>query len=289
MKLIAISGGVDSMVLSFLYKNEDIVLAFVNYNIRKDTNIDQKIVTDFAKKNNLILKMLVLNGEKPIKKNFQNWAREIRYEFFRKLYIKYKCSELLVAHHKDDFLETCLMQRQKNQNKLFYGIRKKTYFKNMNIYRPLLFKFWKDEIYEFANKYKIEYNDDFTNFTSAYTRNKIRNNILKENNIFEKEKMLNEFLKHNESNNYLSDEIKDEYKKWSNTSFNKKFFINNVKNKHHVIIMYINNHFKNIKLNTNIINNVISFIKNLDNNKKYKLNNGQAILKKDNKLFVAFY
>lgn len=72
MKLIAISGGVDSMVLSFLYKNEDIVLAFVNYNIRKDTNIDRKIVTDFAKKNNLILEMLVLNGKKPIKKNFQN-------------------------------------------------------------------------------------------------------------------------------------------------------------------------------------------------------------------------
>ena len=50
MKLIAISGGVDSMLLAYKYRNKDVVLAFVNYNVRNDTNIDQKIVEEFSKK-----------------------------------------------------------------------------------------------------------------------------------------------------------------------------------------------------------------------------------------------
>ena len=66
MKLLAISGGVDSMVLAHLYKDDpEIILAFVNYNWRHDTVIDQKIVTDFAKKYQLKLEILILDGQKP--------------------------------------------------------------------------------------------------------------------------------------------------------------------------------------------------------------------------------
>lgn len=285
MILIALSGGVDSMVLSYLYKKENVVLAFVNYNFRKDTYIDQKIVTDFAKENNLKLEILTLDGKKP-EKNFQNWARNIRYNFFKQVYDKYKCNMLLIAHHKDDFLETCLMQENKNKDKLFFGIKEKTTFMEMNIYRPLLFKFWKNEIYSFAKKHNIQYNDDWTNFESNYQRNYIRNNVITNMTIEQKNNLLKKFYDYNEKNINLINEIKQEYINWKQRNFDKKFFVD-IKNKEQVIIKYINENYKEVKLNKNIIQNIILFINSKENNKKFKLSKNQTIYKKNNRLFVC--
>lgn len=140
-KVIAISGGVDSMLLAYFYRKKDIVLAYVNYNVRKDTFIDQKIVQDFANKYKKELEILNLDGNTPKNTNFENWARDIRYKFFKEIYKKYDCNEVLLAHHKDDLLETSLMQYQKNNQKLFFGIKQKIVLDQMKINRPFLFKY----------------------------------------------------------------------------------------------------------------------------------------------------
>jgi tRNA(Ile)-lysidine synthase len=62
-KLIAVSGGVDSMYLLNEFKNEDIIVAHVNYNIREDVDIDLKIIIDFCDKNNIKLETLSLKEE----------------------------------------------------------------------------------------------------------------------------------------------------------------------------------------------------------------------------------
>lgn len=282
-KLVAVSGGVDSMVLANLYKNEDIVLVFVNYNFRFDTNVDEKIVTNFAQKNNLILEKLILTGSKP-NKNFQNWAREKRYLFFKEIYEKYSCSELLVAHHKDDFLETCLMQFEKNPKKLFFGIKSEINLFNMKIKRPFLFKYFKNEIIEYAHSNEIQYNDDYTNFETKYKRNKIRNITLKNISIIEKQKLVDYFIEINKKNSKQLEMINKEYIKWKKSEYLVNSFFD-LKFKEELIKEFINENYINVNLNKKIISNIILFIEKSQGNKKFLLSNNQYILKKHNKLY----
>ncbi len=283
MKLIAVSGGVDSILLAYKYRNKDVILAFVNYNVRKDTNIDEKNVTEFAKKYNLKLEKLILQNKYP-KGNFENIAREIRYDFFLQIYKKYHCNELLIAHHKDDFLETCIMQEQKNKNKLFYGIKKITTFKGMKIRRPFINMYWKSQIYELAKKYNLNYNDDYTNYDPKYTRNKIRLE-LSNFSITNKEKEIDRFLQINNKNKSKIVSIKNEYKTWKNLKFSILEF-DNFFYKEEIITMFINKRLDNINLNKNILFNITKFILSPKNKNSFLLTNNNFLVKKNNKLYI---
>lgn len=282
MKLIAISGGVDSMVLAHKYKDKNVVLAFVNYNVRSDTKVDQKIVEEFAKKNNIKLEKLILDGSIPLNENFENWARNIRYEFFKKVYKKYNCSQLLIAHHKDDQLETCIMQELKNNNKLFFGMKQKTTYLGMKIYRPFLNKYWKNEIYEIAKKNFIDFNDDYTNYEEKYTRNKIR----KELSVLSNEKKQNQLDKYNqinENNKKIIKKINDEYRLWRRMNFSIENF-KKIKQKEEVIKKYVNLRQQNINLNSNILKNIVIFIESNKKDGDFLLTNNNYISKKNNKI-----
>ena len=84
--LLAVSGGADSAVLSHLFRVSgfEFQIAHVNYHFRgEDSNLDQKVVEDFCKKNNIKFHLKdVSEEEKSQMKSLQNWAREIRYNFF---------------------------------------------------------------------------------------------------------------------------------------------------------------------------------------------------------------
>ena len=273
------------MLLAYEYRHKDIVLAFVNYNVRNDTNIDEQIVTSFANKYNLTLEKLILDGNYPNNENFENWARNIRYSFFKKIYDKYQCNELLIAHHKDDFLESCVIQEKNNKNKLFYGIKQRIVLNKMKINRPFLLKYWKNEIYDLAKKFNLNYNDDYTNLDNSFLRNKIRNIDLKKYSLIEKELLLKKFLKINEQNKSKINLINKEYYLWRKSKFDSKIF-SNLNYKDELIKIFINKRLNNINLSKNIINNIISFIEAQSNGKKYLLSGKNYILKKNNKLYI---
>ena len=87
--LLGVSGGPDSMFLLNLLKNKNIIVAHVNYNKRETSKVDEEIVVDFCKKNNI--KYFVLNLKKHNEQgNFQNIARIQRYEFFKKIYDEFR-------------------------------------------------------------------------------------------------------------------------------------------------------------------------------------------------------
>ncbi len=73
-KILAVSGGADSMFLAYQYRHDkNVILAYVNYNIRDDTYIDQQIVENFAKKYHLKLEKLILDKNiEYTNSNFEN-------------------------------------------------------------------------------------------------------------------------------------------------------------------------------------------------------------------------
>ncbi|AVN65384.1 tRNA lysidine(34) synthetase TilS [Mesoplasma florum] len=178
--LVAVSGGPDSMfMLNELIKMniEEIVVCHVNYNFREDSWKDQKLVEDFCLKNNLKLEKLVITQDySKLKENFESWARNIRYDFFVEISKKYNIQNVLIAHNRNDLVETFLLQQDRKGYVKHYGLNKTSTYKEITIVRPML-NILKSEILKSLKEENIAFVIDSTNEDKKYKRNKIRANL----------------------------------------------------------------------------------------------------------------
>jgi tRNA(Ile)-lysidine synthase len=180
--LVAVSGGVDSMVLcDVLFKlNYKISIAHCNFQLRGDeSDGDELFVENYAKEIGINCHKKRFNTEGYAKENkvgSQEAARDLRYQWFEELTQLFDYQWIITAHHATDNIETVLFNFSHGT-----GLRgmKGILPKNGKIVRPLL---WakKAEIKAFAEKENIAFRDDSSNFTEKYTRNYIRFKILPE-------------------------------------------------------------------------------------------------------------
>lgn len=174
--LVAVSGGLDSVVLTHLLKQLKLKfsIAHCNFKLRgKESDEDEKFVKSLALK--IGVKFYSKSFETSLKKHsIQMAARELRYKWFNELLLKNKMKYVLTAHHLDDSIETFFINLTRST-----GIQGLLGLKNINEYviRPMLI-FSKSQIFSFANKNKIEWREDSSNKSSDYVRNKIRNEII---------------------------------------------------------------------------------------------------------------
>jgi tRNA(Ile)-lysidine synthase len=178
--LIAISGGVDSVVLTQLLHelNFNISLAHCNFQLReKESDLDEEFVKLLAQKTSNQIFKIKFDTEKFASKNklsTQIAARELRYNWFQEIIEKHNFDYVLTAHHADDNLETFLINLTRGSGlDGFTGIPKI----NGNIVRPLL-AFSREEILAYAKTNTIDWREDASNATTKYIRNKIRHQIL---------------------------------------------------------------------------------------------------------------
>ena len=282
MYLLAISGGPDSMLLLDKYKNKKIVVAHINYHKREDSNIDENIVRDFCKQNNITIE--VLNVKSKPTGNFQTWARNIRYDFFKKIYDKYECTKLLMAHHKDDFIETALMQQNSKRVPKFFGIRSKNEINGMNIERPFIDMYFKDEILQLCEKKNIKFATDSSNAQPVFERNKIRLELNKKTRK-EKHDLFSWFVMSNKILKKKFTKVDLLIKRWAKNNYSLDFFRNLDKYREEIIFETIHNKYEDIKLSSNKINSIIDFINGQEGNKEFKLNT-KCTLKKQKGILI---
>ena len=198
--LLAISGGVDSMVLAKLllisqqstdngqqtefsvqrsaFSVQDLAFAHCNFHLRgDDSNRDEQFVTDFAKENNIPLYIKHFDTEKYAKENslsIEMAARELRYAWFKELKETHNFNKVALAHHGDDQIETFFINFLRGS-----GIKGLKGMKPQNDFyiRPLLWSN-RNEIEAFAKENDIRWVEDYTNQETVYLRNKIRHNII---------------------------------------------------------------------------------------------------------------
>ncbi|MCK5867332.1 MAG: tRNA lysidine(34) synthetase TilS [Mycoplasmataceae bacterium] len=283
MKLLAVSGGPDSMFLLNWYKNKKIVVACVNYNIREDSNNDQKIVEDFCRENNIPYEILSISEE--YKGNFQSWARKIRYDFFKEVYIKYQCTQLMTGHHRDDFLETSLMQQRSQRTPEYFGIRKNNIINDMKVYRPFIDLYWKNEILWYLKQDKIKFAIDSSNNEPIYERNKIRIE-LKEKSAKEKKSIVKWFKLSNKILKKKHTKINIIYKKWEKKEFKTDYLNLYDKYKEELAYKFIHTHFQDVKLKKGMLDAFIQFANGKDGGKTFIINGAHSITKKKRKLIV---
>lgn len=173
--VIGVSGGMDSMVLcTLLYKcGFHFIIAHCNYHLRVSaSDADEEFVKNWANQHHI--PCFVKSFDLGKKKNLQEEARILRYQFFQDLALKEKCNYILTAHHANDQIETFFINLSRGAG--IHGL-KGMEPKNGILIRPFL-TVHKNEINEYALKYKVHYREDQTNFESEYLRNFIRNQIL---------------------------------------------------------------------------------------------------------------
>ena len=186
--LLAVSGGLDSMVLLHLCKASDfdIAVAHCNFQVRADeSHQDEAFVVSQCK--NLNVSLFVTRFETEAyaaaqKQSIQVVARNLRYDYFHSILINNDYDYILTAHHLNDSLETFLINFTRGT-----GLEGLTGIPQQNdkVVRTLL-PFSKMEIEEYAQKNDITWREDSSNSTEKYQRNKYRHSVvplLEEQNI----------------------------------------------------------------------------------------------------------
>lgn len=178
--VVALSGGADSVALLriLLSLGYDCVAAHCNFHLRaaesdRDEDFVRKLcaglsvslevvhfqTSDYARENSLSIEMA---------------ARELRYGWFDEIRKKYGATCIAVAHHRDDSVETFLLNLSRGTGiNGLKGIMPKNGF----IVRPLL-EAGRDDILEYLKRIGQDYVTDSTNLEDIYTRNKIRLDII---------------------------------------------------------------------------------------------------------------
>lgn len=178
--LVAISGGLDSVVLTHLCNqlNLSISLAHCNFKLRgTESDLDEKFVIKLAQKSSNQIFTHIFDTEiyaHEQKKSIQVAARELRYQWFQELALTQQFDYILTAHHADDNFETFLINLTRGSGlEGFVGIPEN----NGNIIRPLL-PFSRTEILEYAKEKHLAWREDASNASTKYIRNKIRHQIV---------------------------------------------------------------------------------------------------------------
>lgn len=207
--VIACSYGPDSMALldAAIKEKLNIVVAHVNYRKRKASTDEQNNLTEYCNIRNIPIFVLDLLGVKH-KGNFQEWARETRYKFFKEILEKTESNYVLVAHQEDDVLETYLMQKRRGNYVKFAGISGENELFGVKIIRPLL-GYSKQFLQDYDDENKVPYSIDESNLTDHYTRNIFRHHVVQNLSTEERNKLLEEISEIN-SRKII---VKDKYTK----------------------------------------------------------------------------
>lgn len=177
--LIAVSGGIDSMVLCDLCLKSKLQfsIAHCNFQLRAEaSDLDQKFIENYADQNKIELftKRFDVEQYKSDKNiSTQMAARELRYDWFEELLNEHSFDYLLTAHHLNDSLETFIINLTRGTGiGGLLGIKEV----NQKILRPLL-PFYKMQIRKYAIQNRLKWRVDQSNASLNYIRNKVRHQI----------------------------------------------------------------------------------------------------------------
>jgi tRNA(Ile)-lysidine synthase len=179
---VALSGGIDSVVLSELCAQAGVSFSLVhcNFGLRGDeSKRDEDFVRSLAHKYNVHISVKHFDTKNYAAENklsIQEAARNLRYNWFKELHDANVTDYILLAHHANDNIETVLMNFFRGT-----GIEGLTgmpaVVSSSYCLRPLL-QHTRKEIEAFANTHQLQWVEDSSNELNKYTRNFFRNEII---------------------------------------------------------------------------------------------------------------
>jgi tRNA(Ile)-lysidine synthase len=178
--LVAVSGGVDSMVLLELFVRSglDFAVAHCNFQLRpEESKAEQDLVTRVCAKGNISIYARAFATEEFAAReglSIQEAARKLRYAFFEEVREQYNYHWVATAHHWNDTIETVFLNLIRGT-----GLDGLTGIPPINgkVIRPLLFARRRD-IESFAEENNVSWRTDSSNLHNDYSRNLLRNQVI---------------------------------------------------------------------------------------------------------------
>lgn len=191
-KILAISGGVDSVCLLHMYRDDpEVVVAHFNHGTRPSSDDDEKFVKNLAKAYG---KKFVVGHANLGPDVSEEKARNARYEFLHDVAYDYDSAVIFTAHHLDDLVETLAINfirgtgwrgltpflRPLVSHPLFgeYGRPKNADPFYDFVYGPLRPAMFKTDLLKYAAENNLTFREDPTNHEDNYLRNRIREKLL---------------------------------------------------------------------------------------------------------------
>lgn len=175
--VIAVSGGMDSMSLLHIFKELGIsaLVSHINYQKRgAESDKDARLVESQASKWGFECEITLADPTEIENKNFQQWARDVRYNEFRKLTRKHGADGIAIAHHEDDQIETILQKIFRGGGLVSWSGME---IWDGEIFRPLL-RVSRTQLEAYAGENDIPFRTDKSNQKSNFARNFLRNEWL---------------------------------------------------------------------------------------------------------------
>ncbi|MDR3289718.1 MAG: tRNA lysidine(34) synthetase TilS [Rickettsiales bacterium] len=176
--LIAVSGGIDSLAMTFLINewikqnDKDLFTITIDHKIRIPTSTNEA---------NYIHKLLSDNNIKHVTKtcpegiHSENEAREYRYKFIFEYMKEQKIDVVLLAHHLQDQVENFLIRLFRGSGiRGLSSMQKVSKMQGFTLIRPLL-NARKEDLKQYLSTNNIKWCEDDSNEDEKYLRNKIRN------------------------------------------------------------------------------------------------------------------
>lgn len=178
--LLAVSGGVDSMLLlkMMTFHDFDFEVGHFRHGMRKDDHIDHDIVKSFCLDHNIVFHSEV--GEISTS-NSEADARNQRWEFLETTAQKRHCEIIVTAHNLNDKVENFLYRIMRGTGADSLVMPSYAIINGIIRYKPML-EISKDAIIKYAKKHRVVYRHDVTNDDIDYDRNWIRHVIMPEMN-----------------------------------------------------------------------------------------------------------
>ncbi len=178
--VLAVSGGVDSMVMLDLFQrmDADFVVAHCNFRLRgAESDGEEVFLQDYCGEHGIELYVKHFDTKEYAQLegiSIEMAARELRYEWFHQLRDELSYSYVATAHHQDDLIETMLINLSRGTGiRGLSGIQPK----NGQVIRPLLFVS-REEILSYAAINQVDYKNDSSNDELVFLRNIIRHKVI---------------------------------------------------------------------------------------------------------------
>lgn len=182
--LLGVSGGADSMALWHWLSQQgyEVIACYINHHQRPEENQREiQVIQQFGEQlgSRVIVKEISPTELAERHGNFQNFARERRYEIWQQLLVDEQLQYLALAHHSDDLLETVLMRLVRGTSPLglvpFQAQEQRA--EGYCLLRPF-YAWTKAEIYEYCYHQQIPFCEDSSNQKDDYLRNRYRHHII---------------------------------------------------------------------------------------------------------------
>ena len=196
--IASVSFGSDSMAMLDMLLKQGIrpVVAAIDYHKFDFSTEDMRRLGEYCKAKGLTYRLLdshdlLQNEQMHIGDSFHDWARKLRYSWYKKLYVEYNASALFLAHEQDDLLEAYLKAKERKETTVNLGMSKISTQDGMLLVRPLL-DFSKQDLLEYDIENNVPFNPGTESALDKTTRSAIRKDKISKMNEIDRENLLNQ-------------------------------------------------------------------------------------------------